>query len=333
MSAANREANTTLSERGDSPRIAVDGATGYLGNHVVQALRDQGLPVRCLVHSGAKQQDVEFLRRTGAEVRQVSLMECSDELIDALSGCDVAIHLIGSIAPRKGESLQQLHSNQTENLVSAARQSGVRRLIHVTALGTRPDAISEYHRTKFLAEQHVTASSIPYIVLRPSLIIGRQVGNRDSKLVARYLELIRTRPRVPVIGGGKNRIQPIFVGDLAKAIVRCATTAEYDNRVYELGGNEVLQMAEFVERLIRLQNFEKKIAAIPPALANLMAVCCESFQSVPLVSRDQVKLSSQDNVCSDNALEKVFGVPATTIDEALRTYKSQTEQIEVSQTR
>jgi uncharacterized protein YbjT (DUF2867 family) len=302
-------------------RIAVDGATGYVGNHTVAELKAQGFDVLCLVHAGAREKDVAFLRSLGAEIAVVTLDTQNDELTSALRSCTHAIHLIGSIAPKKGETLTDLHSKQTANLVKAAQAAGVRKLIQVTALGSAENAVSEYHRTKWQAEQHVRNSGLAWMIYRPSLIIGKTVGNRNSKLVSRYIELIETRPRVPVIGGGSNRVQPIFVGDLAKAIAKGISEDRFDNHEYELGGAEVTSMRGFVERLITLKGAGKSIAPIPWFAANILAATCELVQNVPLVSRDQVKLSQQDNVCASNALNTVFGITPTSINDALDTYK------------
>lgn len=302
-------------------RVAVDGATGYLGNHVVDALRRHNIHVRCIVHSGARLQDREFLKSIGADVVEASLEGNGEGLRAALADCDVAIHLIGSIAPKKGESLADLHGVQTANLVAAAKAAKVKKLVQITALGTARDAASEYHRTKWTAEEHIRQSGIPFVIYRPSLIIGKTVGNRDSKLVTRYMELVTTRPRVPLIGGGDNKLQPIFVADLAQAIAGCVTSDQFDNQTFEMGGPQVLSMRLFVEKLITLNGLKKPVLAIPSCAAKILAVCCEAVQSVPLVSKDQVKLSSQDNICKDNALHSVFGIVPTSVDDALKTYK------------
>lgn len=305
-------------------RVAVDGATGYLGNHVVAELRKQGFEVVCLVHEGAREKDLAFLKSLGAAIAVVSLESENDQLVAALKGTHCAIHLIGSIAPKKGETLAALHGSQAENFVKAAKKAGVRKLIQVTALGSASDAESEYHRTKWQAEEFFRNSGIPHIIYQPSLIIGKTCGNRNSKLVSRYMDLIDKRPKVPVIGGGHNKVQPIFVGDLAQAIVKGVTEDGYNNRAYELGGSEVVTMRQFVERLIKLKGANKTISAVPIFAANLAASVLEKIQTVPVVSRDQVRLSQYDNICKANALDTIFGVKPTSLDEALSTYQTQT---------
>jgi uncharacterized protein YbjT (DUF2867 family) len=302
-------------------RVAVDGATGYLGNHVVAQLRAQGFDVLCLVHSGAREKDIAFLKSLGAETVVVSLEKENDELVTSLKQCAYAIHLIGSIAPKKGETLAGLHGSQAATLVAAAKKAGIRKLIQVTALGSSANAASEYHRTKWEAEEFFRNSGIPHIIYQPSLIIGKACGNRNSKLVSRYMDLIDSRPRVPVIGGGANKVQPIFVVDLAQAIVAGLLDDRYNNRAYELGGPEVLSMRQFVEKLIKFKDSDKSIAAIPIFAVSIAASVLEKIQSVPIVSRDQVTLSQTDNVCKSNALDTIFGIRPTSVDEALNSYR------------
>lgn len=303
-----------------SPVIAVDGATGYLGSHLVSRLRQSGVNVRCIVHPAAKEDDLHFLRSTGAEVRTASLQLPDASLDSALSGCLTVVHLIGSIAPKRGERLDQLHGEQTANLVSAAKRTGVEKIVQVTALGTKAGARSTYHQTKSAAEDCVKQSGLKYVILRPSLIVGRQVGGRNSKLISRYLELIKTRSAVPVIGGGKNKLQPVFIGDLTKALEIAAIESKIESGVYEIGGPEVISLREIVEMLMQVVDTPKKIAAIPPALASVLAAVCEGIQDVPTVSRDQVVLATEDNICTENALGTVFGVPLTPVLESLKTY-------------
>lgn len=308
----------------ESNIVAVDGATGYLGNHLIARLREDGCPVRAIVHSGARSSDLEFLRSTGAQIHSADLKSGSSDLQAALQGVATVVHLIGSIAPRKGEKLIELHAGQTAALLEAAKAAGVQKIVLVTALGTRDGAVSNYHKTKSAAEQVVTGFGLQYVILRPSLIVGKQVGNRDSKLVARYIELIKTRPSVPLIGGGLNKVQPVFIGDLVEALVRSIQTSNFNGRVLEIGGNEAVSIKSIVERLMRVIGISKRTVALPPLLANIIGSICETIQPVPLVSRDQVTMSSEDNLCTNNALTTVFGITPTSLEEALKTYNPTT---------
>lgn len=300
--------------------VAVDGATGYLGTHLVARLIDIGVPVRALVHANANAQDVEFLKSLGADVR-VAVMNGTDDSLDlALTGVAVAVHLIGSIAPKKGERLEDLHVNQTASLVEAAKRCAVGKVVMVTALGSAPNAVSEYHRTKFRAEEKLRSGGRPFVILRPSLIFGRVLGRRDSKLIARYIHLIRTRPSVPLIAGGNNKLQPVFISDLVTALVQSITTDNFVGQTLEIGGADVVTMREIVETLMQTLNEKKKVSSLPPFLAGMVATVCEAAQNVPTISRDQVRLAQTDNVCVSNALISKFQVKPVTLRDGLRTY-------------
>ena len=305
----------------DSPPILVDGATGYVGNHVVGRLRQSALPVRALVRPGAHPDDVLLLRSLGADVIDCDLKDSTPELDRAFSGARAAVHLIGSIAPRRGESLADLHLTQTERLIDHCHKHGVPKVVMVTAVGTGPGAESAYHATKWQAEEALRASGLEYVILRPSLIVGRQVGRRDSKLVARYAELARTRAVVPLINGGVNLVQPVFIGDVADAVGASLADEGLMETTMELGGPDVVSMSEFVEALMAVIEKRKPVVGLPVFVARAAAFILSIVQPVPLLSADQVVLALKDSVCQENGLSTVLNITPTPLAAALATYR------------
>ncbi|MBI2811072.1 MAG: NAD(P)H-binding protein [Candidatus Melainabacteria bacterium] len=307
---------------GKGERVLVDGATGYLGSHLVHKLCLSGYDVRALVHPGARSVDIEFLKEQGAEVFTADLSVPTRST--AFQGCAFVVHLIGSVAPKKGERLEDLHTGQTRNLVAACKDADVKRIVMITSLGAKQDADNSYHATKWMAENEIRGSGLEYVILRPPLLLGRVVGNRDSKLVRRYREIILGKKVVPLINGGKNKIQPLFIGDLVQAI--CLSLAAQDktvvNQTLEVGGPEVMSLRQFVEKFMDALGVHKSIIALHPALANVLAVLCESVQTVPTVNRDQVKLALGDNVCADNALLNVLKLDLTPVKSAFESYNT-----------
>lgn len=302
------------------PPIVVDGATGYVGSHLVAALASSGYQVRCIVHPGSKQKDIDFLKSSGAEVYIANLHD--ETLVSkALTEAKVAVHLIGSIAPKRSERLIDLHAGQTQCLIKSCLKNGIEKIVMVTALGTAAGATSKYHATKWLAEECLRSSGLNHVILRPSLLLGRQSGHRDSKLVHRLSELIANKKMVPLISGGSNRIQPLFIGDLIKALILSIRCDDFVGQTFELGGPEILTMHEFVGKLMQALEVHKPIVTLAPGLARVIAFMCESIQTTPLISQDQVTLSGLDNVCLKNATETVFGITPKNIAEALETYR------------
>lgn len=310
--------------------IVVDGATGYLGSHLVAALAASGADIRCLVHKGSKAEDVQVLKNLGAKVFVGELTGNEDQVASAFKDASVAVHLIGSIAPKKGLSHDLLHVVMTDSFIAKAKAGGVGNALMVTALGTRADAPSTYHATKWLAEESLRKSGLNSTILRPSLLIGRQVGRRNSKLVDRLLKVIAEKKAVPLVNGGVNRLQPLFIGDMAMAAV-----ASIDGLIkgkddgsggskgpIELGGNEVLPMRDFVKQLMAVLHVDKPIVSLPYPIAMAAASVCQLIQEVPVLSCDQVKLSMRDNICSDNRIEELLGSKPEPLSSALQVYAS-----------
>ncbi len=181
------------------------------------------------------------------------------------------------------------------------QKAEVPKVIMVTALGTAADALSQYHKSKWLAEEKLRASDLSCIFIRPSLLVGKTFGLRDSKLLKRMRQLIEKREVVPILGNGENKIQPLFIADAVNAISKALTAYPAGQGksapILELGGPEVMTMKQLVQEFIDLLGYQRKIISIPNSVANILATFAEIIQEVPIISRDQVKLSMIDNIC------------------------------------
>ncbi|MBY0356405.1 MAG: NAD(P)H-binding protein [Candidatus Obscuribacterales bacterium] len=300
--------------------VVVDGATGYVGSSLVHKLGKLGVVVHCLVHPQAKAEDIAFLRSCGAKIFQCQLNDETGVLKQALAGAKSVVHLIGSVAPRAGESLEDLHEGQTKHLLEAMKANNVKKLVMVTTLGASQQARSAYQLSKWQQEKTVCDSDLDYVILRPALILGKIAGKRDSKLIARYRKLILSRKSVPLIDGGKNMLQPIFIGDLIEAICISLEDSFAVRKILELGGPQPVSLRDVVAGLMTELGLNKNLTTVPSWLASLAGSVLEKVQKVPLVSRDQVLLSTQDTVCTENALLTVFGIRGRTLKEALSSY-------------
>lgn len=303
--------------------LLVDGANGYLGLHVVAEARQQGHQVIAVVRAGtSKSQDgqasIIHLQNLGADI-----VECDLEapgLVDHFAKADWALHLIGSIAPGRGQSFDGLHQDKAKTFADLAKSNQRLQVGLITALGADLSSPSAYLSSKCRSER-TFADILPadrYFVFRPSLIIGRYHGRRDSKLVRRYIDMVRSRPRVLLINGGKGLIQPVDVQDLAKAIIKAFV--EHRTGILEIGGPQVMPMKDFVELLMRQIQCVKPVVSLPAPLARGLASILEIMQDVPLISKDQAYLATTDNICKHNQLESLLDRAPSTVVQSLASY-------------
>jgi NADH dehydrogenase len=308
--------------------ILIDGATGYIGSHLAQALNLRQLPqltVRCLVRNGTHQDNINFLQTTGAQIVQANLDDTTSKITEIFSQVDVACHLIGSIAPKRGETPELLHIKQTEQFADHCLKAKVSKIIMVSACGADPHSDIAYQRTKWQAEQIIKGCGIPAVILRPSLLVGKTTGVRNSKLIARLQDLIETKQSVPLVAGGHNKVQPLFISDLVEAIIASIFKINGNSRdntpIYELGGAEVLTLRELAIHLMKVMGKERSILDLPAPVAMAIAYSSEALQGVPILSKDQVKLSQQDNICANNQLSALIEKVPTSLEESLASYK------------
>jgi NADH dehydrogenase len=303
--------------------VVICGANGYVGTHLVSALSQKDFAVKCLVR--LQSDDTASIEDCGAEIIRADLSGSKPfkpSLIEELTGSSMMVNLVGSIAPKRGESLDSLHAAHTAKLINLCNACNIQKMVMVTALGTSESADSKYHASKWKAEQELINSGLCYVILQPSLIYGRQVGPRDSKLVKRFMELINDRPVVPLVGGGHNLLQPIFIEDLVQCIETSLAPGEHDNHIFELGGPETMELRKFVELLMDGLGQTKPFIDMPIAVARFIAAVCELTQESPTLSKDQVTLTLKDNICTHNALEKIFHIKPTSVSEGIQSYST-----------
>src|SRR3989441_10663083 len=208
-------------------RVFVTGATGFVGRTVIQALRAEGYVVRCWVGgaAGPARGGVGAIERVEGDVLSRQTLE------EGMAGGDAVVHLVGIIREHvpTNTTFYRVHVQGTSNVVAAAASVGVRRYIHMSALGAREGARSRYHQTKWAAEEAVHACSLPWTIVRPSVIYGRGDG-----FVSLLVRLVRRLPVVPLIGGG--RLQPVPVEQVAQGLARALARPAAVKQTYEVGG-------------------------------------------------------------------------------------------------
>ncbi len=289
--------------------IFLSGGTGFVGDHVRRALLARGHAIRLLVHK----------RHDGLEqgVEQVEGDVTRPETFaSAVDGCDATMNLVGIIRefPGKGVTFEKLHVEATGNVIAAAQKAGVRRHIQMSALGTRPDAVSLYHRTKFRAEEEVRASGLDYTIFRPSIIFGPK-----DDFINKLAGYIRGYPAVPVIGDGNYRLQPISVDDVARCFALALEMPETIGQTYELCGPDRLAYNDLLDTIGKVLG-KSHVTKLPNPLGIMKAVVplLQGFSFFP-ITMDQILMLVEENIC-DGAWRETFTFEPERFEAGIRKY-------------
>jgi len=291
--------------------ILVTGASGFVGGHVVHALRADDRDVRCLVRDRRRG---ERLEAWGCELAEGDVTR-PESLHTAAAGCDTVVHLV-AIRQGRTEEFQRVMIDGTRNLIAAAREAGVRRFVHMSALGTTAETkdLVPYYGAKWQMEQDVKASGIPYVVFRPSFIFGK-----DGGILPTFTKLARLAPVTPIVGSGTQRIQPLWAGDVGAYFAKAVDLEAATDRTFELGGPDAVTWNEFWERLKRTRGMRRPSVHVPIGLMKLNALVTERLPGDIPLTRDLLKmLEAGDNVVTDTSAVEIFALPLVALDEQLR---------------
>lgn len=288
--------------------ILVTGANGFVGRHLVRRLRQDGLAVRAVVRAPARAQELADL---GAEVVAGDIND-APSLAAAAQGCDRVVHLVGIIQEGRGFTFRSVHVEGTRNVLEAAKQAGAKHFVYQSALGTRENARSDYHTTKFEAEKLVKASGIPFTILRPSLIYGP-----GDLFTLRLAEMIRLSPVLPVVGSGRSKIQPVYIEDVASCLLKILADGRHLGKTYEIGGPEQLNYMEVTRAIAGALGVDRPMVHVPMFFMGPMAKLAETILPKAPVTTDQLIMLQEDTVCDRNDLPETFGIEPVKFREGL----------------
>ena len=288
--------------------ILVTGGTGFVGSHLIKRLRQGNVSVRAIVRNPDKAQ---ALRDLGVDVVRGDISDAAS-LGKATTGVERVIHLVGIIQQGPGATFEGVHVDGTRNVLEAAKRAGVRHFFYQSALGTRPNAQSEYHKTKWTAEELVRASGIPYTILRPSLIYGA-----GDQFTIRLSEMIRLSPFLPIIGSGRSKVQPIFIDDVVTCILKAVTSECCLNEIYEVGGPDQLSYKEVTVAIADAMGVRRPTLHLPLFFIKSMATVFEAVLPKAPVTKDQLIMLQEDTVCNMRDIRDAFGIEPIGFSEGL----------------
>jgi NADH dehydrogenase len=278
--------------------IAITGATGFVGEEIVKQARAEGHDVRVIVRDPKEAQ--WLTAKYGVELFHGNVL-FAPSLDGAMRDVNCVIHLVGIIHEWRENTFQRVHAEATANVLAEAKKAGVKRFLHMSALGTRPNANSRYHQTKWTGEEHVRKSGLAWTIFRPSVIYGPK-----DKSVNVLAKLVRTLPFVPVLGDGNSKIQPISVENVARCFVEAVRNDETIGKTYDLCGPEAFRWNELYDTLMRLQGIRKPKLHLPLPIARVQAAIFEAVLSNPPFNRDQLIMTREDNTGDPKPAERDF---------------------------
>ncbi|MEM7160362.1 MAG: NAD(P)H-binding protein [Myxococcota bacterium] len=283
-------------------RVAVAGGTGFIGRHVVQALRDADHEVRVLSRRAPASDDEAGLEHVSADLGAGPLPP------EALAGCDAVVNLVGIKAPRGSNDFDNAHISAVQNLIEDMRHAGLRRLVHIS-VAQDPEATGPYAQTKRTGEQRVTQSGLDFTILRPGLVYG--VGDDALKNLVR---MVWAAPVVPAPAGAHGPLPAVDVRDVALAVVAALSRAETVGETIDVVGPEVLDLRGLVARVAGALELPTFIPAVPAVLARTGAAVMERVMPDPLLSRSQLSMLSRGLPGDPAMAEATLGLTPRRLD-------------------
>ena len=279
--------------------VLVTGPTGFLGRRVVHKLVEHNYEVRCLVRSPGRER---IFDQVAVDVYYGDVSN-AEALASACQGIDQIVHLVGVIREGRNTTYDSVNRVGTENVVAAAQAAGnLSQFVHISAVGAVNDPELPYLKSKWQAEQSVINSGLPYTIIRPSLIFGQ--GDEFMNSLA---SLVRLFPLVPVISGGRNRLQPIWVDDLAQCIALSLSRHDLRGHTLELGGPDQLSYNQIVDIISRAMGKRRMKVHVPLWVMRMNVVLLQMVMSRPPINSEMLKMLRVRNVAELGMVEQTFG--------------------------
>jgi NADH dehydrogenase len=296
-------------------RVAVIGASGFIGRYVVKRLAARGIVIAAVVRNVETAKLLLPMGDVGQIARLGTNLLDEARLAAAIAGAEAVINLVGILHEHGSQRFDAIHHQGPARLGALATAAGVKRLVHISALGADPAAPSAYGRSKAAGEQALRAGFPGATILRPSIVFGP-----EDAFFNRFARLARLFPALPLIGGGTTRFQPVYVGDVADAVMAALDDRASAGQTYELGGPRIYTFKALMELILAETKRKRLLVPVPWGLARCQAALLQLLPNPPLTV-DQVRSLERDNVVSPGARTLAdLGITPDTVEAIVPAY-------------
>jgi len=299
--------------------VTVFGGSGFVGGQVVRALAKAGYRVRVAV----RQPNLAYRMRMLGDVGQIEVVQANvrvpSSVARALDGAEACVNLVGVLWESGRQKFQSIHAMGARNVAEAAAKAGVKRLVHVSAIGADMNATAKYARSKGEGEAIVRAAFPGATIVRPSIVFGP-----EDDFFNRFAQMAALAPVMPLVGGD-TKFQPVFVGDVAAVIAKALASPAAVGVTYELGGPTVYTMREILELILTETGRNRPLLPVPWPIAGLIGTLGDLQASIlplaPPLTTDQVEMLKSDNIAAHGLPGLVeAGVAPTAVEAVVPTY-------------
>jgi len=297
--------------------VSVIGGSGFIGRALVEKLARAGARVTVLTRNTVRSKNLKPL----GDVGQITVIGgdalVNDDLTLAIQSADYVVNLIGIFHPSGKQNFENAQAQLPQNIATVAQKTGIKKIIHLSAIGADLNSSSNYLRTKAEGERGLLSVAPSSTILRPSIVFGPGDGFFD-----RFAKMAMIAPALPLLGGGTTKFQPVFVGDVADSILYCLTNQQTDGQIYELGGPSIYSFKELLA--YTLSSIGKKRGLIPvPIFAMQLPAALASILPNPPITRDQLRMLSSDNIVNEKMPDITsFGIIPQPIEAHVPNYLS-----------
>lgn len=308
-------------EKSNQPKlVTVFGGSGFLGRHIVRLLAKKGFRIRVACRRPDLAGHLQPLGNVGQITAVQANLRYRDSVDRAVVGADYVVNCVGILFESGRNTFDAVQAFGAKAIAEAAKAQGAK-LVHISAIGADKNSNADYARTKAIAEEAVLKAVKDAVILRPSIVFGPEDG-----FFNKFADMSRLAPALPLVGGGHTKFQPVYVADVAEAVVKGVVGEIDGGKIYELGGPEVLSFKQCLQTMLKVISRSRLLVHLPWAIASLIGSVTSLIPFIdPPLTEDQVELLKSDNVVSDQAKSEGrdlagMGITPKAVETILPTY-------------